>query len=220
MQYVGITIDHRFNQRMGDHKRSNRFKGDEFDVEILERSNNREYIELREEYWISKLDTFNNGLNDTPSGKGWGHRSPNFTTFGYVYSDSSRKLMSESAKSRAKREGFSIRSERSVNNWKQEEYRNKQIQARKGKRLKKPKLSDNQVDEIRNKWNKEKKQIAKELIPINERRMEINSGWRKITPESTFARKYHNEYGVSWKLIENIILNKSRIKKLPLICKS
>ena len=75
-------------------------------------------LKEREEYWINSLDTFNNGLNESPSGKGCGHNSPNFTTLGYKFSDEQRKKMSESAKKRAKREGFDIRSKRSKENCK------------------------------------------------------------------------------------------------------
>ena len=67
-------------QRMGDHKRSKRFRDDEFIIEILEKSADRQYINEREEYWIQKLDTYKNGLNESWSGKGYGHNSSNFTT--------------------------------------------------------------------------------------------------------------------------------------------
>ena len=83
---------------MGDHKRSNRFKNDEFDVTVLEESVDRNYIEQREEYWIEKLDTWKNGLNESSSGKGYGHNSPNFTTLGYKFTDVQREKMSKSAK--------------------------------------------------------------------------------------------------------------------------
>ena len=47
-QYVGITIERRMKQRIGDHKRSKRFRNDEFTIEILEKSLDRSYIEQRE----------------------------------------------------------------------------------------------------------------------------------------------------------------------------
>ena len=219
-QYVGITIQRRFKIRMGDHKRSNRFKGDDFDVQILEESNDRNYIEGREEYWINSLDTFNNGLNESPSGKGCGHNSPNFTTLGYKFSDEQRKKMSESAKKRAKREGFHIRSKRSKENCKNPEYIRKQKESKSGKRLRPPKLTDNQVDEIRDTFAKELDKIKEELIPINEERRKKNSGWKPITPYSTFARKYCEYYNVTAKCIADIVSGKTRTERLPSIYKS
>lgn len=205
---------------MGDHKRSNRFKGDEFEVQILEESYDRNYIEGREEYWIEELDTYQNGLNESPSGKGYGHNSPNFTTLGYKFSDEQRDRMSKSAKERAKREGFEVRSKRSKDNYKDPEYLKKQKQSKSGKRLRPPKLSDNQVDEIRDTFAKELEEIQQEINHVNEKRRKKNSGWRPITPYSTFARKYCDYYNVSAKCIENIVSGKSRTERLPSIYKS
>lgn len=112
-QYVGITIDRRLKNRMAQHAHSKRFKGHTFTYEILLEDENRSTVEDAEEATIIKLDTFHNGLNSTIGGKGHGHNSSNFSTFGYKFSDESKKKMSDSAKNRAENEGFETRSNRS-----------------------------------------------------------------------------------------------------------
>jgi hypothetical protein len=112
-QYVGITIDYRIKNRMAQHAHSKRFNGHSFTYEILLESESRKDIEEAEEMAIINLDTFRNGLNSTQGGKGHGHNSSNFSTFGYKFSDEAKKKMSDAAKNRAAAEGFNIRSERS-----------------------------------------------------------------------------------------------------------
>lgn len=213
--YVGITLKRRLKQRMGYHKRSKRFRGIGFDYEILEESTDRSYIEKQEEYWIQELDTYNNGLNDSPSGKGWGHNSPNFTTLGFVFSDESRKKMSESAKKRAAEEGFEIRSQRSKSNWDNPEYVEKQKDVRKGKRLGPLKISDEQVNNIRDHYKKEYDSLIEHCKKINEERHKKNPSWRKTNPGVEFGKLYQNQYGCSSKQLENIVLWKTRTKVLP-----
>jgi len=211
--YVGITLKRRLKQRMGDHKRSKRFKGIGFDCEILEESIDRSYIEKQEEYWIRKLDTYNKGLNESPSGKGWGHNSPNFTTLGFTFSDTSRKKMSESAKKRAVEEGSEVRSQRSKDNWNHPEYRAKQTQIRKGKRLRPPKISDEQVIQMRAHYEKEKKECIREIQEYNDTAKK--RGWSLKTSSSHFARKYSDFYNCSNVAIKGIIEWKTRTKILP-----
>ena len=198
---------------MGDHKRSKRFRGIGFDYEILEESTDRSYIEKQEEYWIQKLDTYNNGLNESPSGKGWGHNSPNFSTLGFVFSDESRKKMSESAKKRAIKEGFEVRSQRSKDNYKDPEYLAKQKKAKKGKRLRPPKISDEQVVQMREHYEKEKKQCGEEIQEYND--IAKKRGWPLKTPSSYFARKYSGFYNCSNVAIKGIIEWKTRTEILP-----
>lgn len=200
---------------MGDHKRSKRFKEDSFDIKILEEDSSRDYIEQREEYWIKELDTFKNGLNESWSGKGCGHRSPNFTTLGYVFSEESRKKMSTSAKKRAKEEGFEVRSQRSKDNFKNPEYVAKQVAAKKGKRLRPPKLSDEQVVEIRDFYESILFQLKKECEVINEERHNKNPSWKKTNEAQLFGRKYSGHYGVSLVLLRDIVLWKTRTINLP-----
>ena len=198
---------------MGDHKRSKRFRDIGFDYEILEESIDRSYIEKQEEHWIQKLDTYNNGLNESPSGKGWGHNSSNFTTLGFTFSDESRKKMSESAKKRAVKEGFEVRSQRSRDNYKNPEYLAKQIKAKKGKRLRPPKISDELVIQMRSHYEKEKKKCAEEIQEYNDTAKK--KGWPLKTTSSHFARKYSHFYNCSNVAIKGIIEWKTRTKVLP-----
>jgi len=207
-------------QRFGDHKRSKRFKDCGFDYQILEESADRSYIERQEEHYINKYDTYQNGLNESPQGKGWGHNSSNFTTLGYVFSDESRQKMSLAAKKRAQREDPRLRSTRSKNNWLNPVYAKKQSDARKEKRLRPLKVSDENVAEIRALYEQEKHQIEKQLIVINEERKRKNAGWKPLKVHSEFAKKYCNKYNVTKNFIVGVVLWKTRTKVLPSICKS
>lgn len=217
-QYVGITIERRMKQRMGDHKRSKRFRNDEFTIEILEKSLDRSYIEQRESELIEELDTYNNGLNESPSGKGYGHNSKNFTTLGYIFSEESRKKMSESAKKRGG--GPEQMREISLNQWSDPKIRKHHSEIRKGKRLRKPKLSDEIVVEIRLFYESIKDQLEKECRDINEERNKKNSSWKKTNTAQLFGNKYSEKYSVSNTLLRDIVLWKTRTKVLPSICKS
>ena len=201
-----------------DHKRSERFRDDDFIVEILEKNEDRSFIDEREEYWIRELDTFNNGLNKCPSGKGYGHNSPNFTTLGFVFSEESRKKMSESAKKR----GGCPEQMRviALNQWKDPEKRKHHSEVRKGKRLRKVILSDETVAEIRALYESIKPQLQEECDIINEERHRKNPGWRKISTAQLFAKTHCENYSVSDTLIYNIVLGKWRTKILPSLCKS
>lgn len=201
-------------QRMGDHKRSKRFRNDEFEISILEKSSNREYINEREAHWIKKLDTFNKGLNESWTGKGSGHNSPNFTTLGYIFSDESRKKMSESAKKRADPEKLR---QISINQWKDPKLRKHHSEIRKGKRLRKPKLSDETVIEIRSFYESIKDQLEKECDVINEERHKKNSSWKKTNPAQLFGNKYSEKYSVSNTLLKDIVLWKTRTQIFPQI---
>lgn len=203
---------------MGDHKRSNKFKNIGFDYKILEESTDRNYIEKREEYWIKRLKTFTEGLNSTILGKGYGHNSPRFTTLGYTFSEDSRKKMSEAAKRRGG--GSEQMRELSLNQWKDPKMRKHHSDIRKGKRLRKPKLSDEIVAEIRNRYKIEYDILMNEVMVINEERHKKNPSWNKVTPHRHFANKYAKEYGVSNTLLVGIVTNKTRTEILPCICKS
>lgn len=197
---------------MGDHKRSKRFIGHEFDIRILEESFDRSYIENRETYYISVYDTFNNGLNDTETGKGWGHSSPKFNTLGYTFSEESRKKMSESAKKRCIA-NLEAMSERSKKTWENEEYRKHQSKVRQGKRLRPPKLSDESVNEIRVLYNSLIKSYEQRCEDYNKEAVKL--GRMLSTPHGIFAKEYHEKYNVSPTTIKNIVLNKIRTKILP-----
>jgi len=201
---------------MADHQRSCRFSDDTFTVEILMESIDRAVIELAESEYISLYNTHCNGLNYTKCGKGYGHDSPNFTTIGYIYSDESRKKMSDSAKIRCKRDHTKM-VDRSKANWNNAEYRKSQEGKRKGKRLHPPKLSDETVQKIRDRYEAEMLQCANDIIEYNT--LAKKRGWPQKTPSSYFATSRCAEYDVSSVTIKNIVENKTRTKILPAIYK-
>lgn len=202
---------------MYDHSIGEVFKDDEFNIEILGSYDTRAECEERESYFVESLNTYLDGLNKSKYGKGHNHESPNFTTLNYKYSDESKRKMSDSAKKRALREGFEIRSEASKKSWSNggEAYRQHMSDVRKGRRLRKPKLSDNQVADIRAKWIEEMKLFEERATGINEERKKKNSGWALSSGQSLFSKHYAEIYGVSNTLIRDIILNKCRTKVLP-----
>ena len=189
-----------------------------FDYEILEESTDRSFIEGREEYWIDKLDTFNNGLNESPSGKGYGHNSPNFTTLGYVFTDEQRGNMSAAARERARKEGFNVRSGRSKKNWEDADYAKRQSDVRKGKRLRPPKLSDEEVDQIKHMYNEQIDDLIEENQIWNKQAK--LKGWKQRTLEGAFFDKNKHLFNVSKPTIVNIVKGLCRTQKLPSIYKS
>jgi len=103
-QYIGTTDQNNFSGRMACHRRSARYRGTSFSIEILLTGPTTDVL-VQEGAFIEKYDTLHpNGLNLTKSGKGCGHNSPEFTTRGYKYSAASRKKMSNSAKERCRRQ--------------------------------------------------------------------------------------------------------------------
>lgn len=130
--YVGICLTRRIRQRMNSHRVSKRFKEWSFDLRILEELVSRDEALERELYWISKLDTYNNGLNGTKSGSGYGHGSPDFTTLGFTFSEESKRKMSASRKAwLSSPEGRKQSSEVSKRKWENPEFREKQMAKRK-----------------------------------------------------------------------------------------
>jgi len=208
----------RMRQRINSHKIDQRFCDDEFDVQVLEESEDRSYIERMEEEYIKKYDTYNNGLNKSKSGKGYGHNSPKFNTLGYQFTEEQRKNMSKAAKKRAQREGHEKRSENCRKPWLDPKYRKHQSNVRKNKRLTPPKISDDQVDEIRKIWDEERSSIQESLVKYNEKQRSL--GRMEMTPEGHFSQKYAPHYNVTPVTIKNIITWKSRTKVLPAIYKS
>ena len=203
---------------MNSHKIDERFRDDEFDVQVLEESKDRSYIEKMEEEYIKKYDTYDNGLNKSRGGKGYGHNSPKFNTLGYQFTEEQRRNMSEAAKKRAQREGHEKRSEICKKGWLDPKHREHQSNVRKNKRLTPPKISDDQVDEIRKMWEEERPSITESLVEYNEKQKSL--GRMELSPEGHFSRKYASQYNVTPVTIKNIITWKSRTKVLPAIYKS
>lgn len=214
LPYVGITSKNRLKIRIGAHKRSERFAGIGFSTEILDESSDRTYIEKREEYWIEKYDSFHNGLNCTKEGKGYSN-SALFTTNGFKFSEESKAKMSKAAKSEKRSEHMrKICSEM----WADPEKRKHHSEVRKGKRLRRPKLTDLKVEEIRKHFNTIKDLLQPEVNKINEERHKKNSSWKKTNCEILFAQKFYQQYGVTSTCIALIVKNKTRTESLPSIC--
>lgn len=96
--YIGTTNDGvGLKNRISCHRCSDRFKGHNFVVDIIESDVDYDYIQKMEEYYIKKFDSFYNGLNESIDGKG-NHMALNFTTKGYKFSKNTRKKMSLSKK--------------------------------------------------------------------------------------------------------------------------
>lgn len=215
-RYVGITIDDRMSNRMSQHRSSANFVNDSFSIEVLEESTDRSYIESREGHWISEYNTFNDGLNKTAHGKGHGHDSPAFSTLDHVFSDESRKKMSDSAKARCRSaEWKKKQSSISAQLWVDPAYREKQIKKRKGKRLRAPKLSDHQVAEIRDRWSREKDHWTVVAKTYNQDHGRHGSAAKK--PHSLFCEHIQKDYGVTLTTLSGIVRNKCRLKSIPQI---
>ena len=204
---------------MYDHAKSKKFNW-EFDIVVLDSYSTRSESEEAEEKFIEEYDTYYNGLNATKGGKGWGHNSPKFTTLGYKYSEESKRKMSESAKARAEREGFEQRSIASKRGWENggEEYRKHMSDIRKGKRLRKPKLTDDQVEEIRKDFEKQKDSLEKELnelIPKYKKK-----GWKQPSIIGLYYKHNKDKWKVSNVLIAGIIKGTHRKCPLPSLYQS
>lgn len=81
-QYIGqtaVSLEERFRMHCVDAKKDrnkdrklysamNKYGYAAFNIEELEAVEDKRVLNLREIYWIEKLDTFNNGYNETKGG--------------------------------------------------------------------------------------------------------------------------------------------------------
>jgi hypothetical protein len=103
--YIGITSLKNLGNRKWSHKnRKSSMFGENFIVEPIYMSTDREHIEDMEEYFISEYDSYNNGHNLTKTGKGNHNNSERFNTMGYKFSDESKQKM-RVARHRLKEQG-------------------------------------------------------------------------------------------------------------------
>lgn len=189
--YIGTTIKDRIKNRISQHKGSERFRGHTFTLEVLEESTSKEYIDMKEVHYINMFDTINKGLNKSIDGKG-NHLAPNFTTFGYKYSAKSRKKMSQSAKKRIQMLGVPFKGKKHS-----EETINRLSKKRKG-RIFNHKLSQEQYDKIRKDFDLNKHRYS----------VTISKNGKLLTEERQYAQEVCKEYGVSCKMIQNILQKK------------
>lgn len=92
LEYIGITTN--LSKRVSEHKKTERFESGIVNVEVLLECLTYEEAEILEGNFIAKYNTYHDGLNMTPAGKG---RSENckFNTFGLKHSPETRKKMSD-----------------------------------------------------------------------------------------------------------------------------
>lgn len=189
--YIGTTLKHRIKNRISQHKSTQRFKGHDFSFEILEESTSKEYIDMKEVYYINKFDTYKNGLNTSLDGKG-NHNAPSFTTLGHKYSEKSRKKMSESAKKRVARIGIPYKGKTHS-----QETRAHWSTIRKG-RVFQYKIPQETYDQIRLEFEQTKHTYT----------IKVSKNGRKLPIERQFAKAVYLKYKMSVPMIVNIIKKK------------
>ena len=86
-KYVGKTSLMRLKNRMSAHKKDDVFVGHIFKYEILSIADSHDEILEYETHYVQILNTFENGLNKTKHGKGFGHSSSKFTTLGKEFTE-------------------------------------------------------------------------------------------------------------------------------------
>ncbi len=184
--YVGTTDSKNIKNRMYGHKRSNRFEGFTFKYKIIAQSEDEKIHDL-EEYYITKYDSFQNGLNESKDGKG-NHLAPNFTTKGFKFSDASRKKMSVTRK-RLLKEG-KIKMPYFIPN---EEKRLQLSKKRKGIQFAPLKFSDI---------------IMKQLKNLYKSRPKLKSGFIcKNGKIMNYERAFAKKYGPIFKMTPNFVFN-------------
>lgn len=90
LEYVGTTINP--NKRLKEHLRTNRFKSGVSKFEIIDQTDDYQEALKLEESYITKFDTYHNGLNLTPNG-GKLKDDGKFNTFGMKFEDVSKEKM-------------------------------------------------------------------------------------------------------------------------------
>lgn len=90
LEYIGITVD--LNKRLKEHLRTKRFESGISKFEIIDQTNDyQEALKLEEQY-ITKFNTYINGLNLTPNG-GKLKDDGKFNTFGMKFDESTKEKM-------------------------------------------------------------------------------------------------------------------------------
>jgi len=192
-QYIGTTYEDGFKRRMTAHSKSERFDGFSFECEVLENSDDFEYIAGREEYYIKKYDTYLNGLNESVDGKG-NHLCGDFTTKGFIFSEESRMKMRESAKKRIKRDGIPFKGCSHSSDQKE-----KWSRERKGKLPPNTRLTEELVIEIVD--------LFASQPPMENVGLVMKNG-KKMSYVRAFCLKLSNYYGVTPEQMERIIRGK------------
>ena len=189
--YIGTTIMDRLKNRISQHKTTDRFKNHQFYLEIIEYSTSKEYIDMKEEYYIKQLDTYNSGLNESINGKG-NHFSDKFTTLGFKYSKKSRQKMSKSAKNRVAKLGAQFKGKKHSSQTKKNF-----SDIRKGK-IVQYKISKKIYEKIRKEFEATKQNYASF----------ISKNGKILTEQRQFAKNVCKKYNISVNMIVNILNHK------------
>ncbi len=181
-KYIGTTTSVNFYRRMRSHSRG-RFKDRNFSVQLLECGTNPEIFDMEETY-VTKYDTYNNGLNLTRDGKpSTKHRSS-----GYKFSNETRKKMSDIKK----------RDFKPWNKGKSYKMRPEVSEFRKGKQWGPTVLTEEKVVKII--------ELYLERAPLVDDRIgKIQRNGRPFSYEHAFAQKYGEVFEISSARIRQII---------------
>lgn len=210
LEYVGITVN--FKSRMYNHKKSNRFSMGIQHIETLAECDTYEEAERLEEHFIEKYNTYKGGLNTTQDGKGL-NKDVKFNTLGFVFSDETRKKMSESAK---KRGWHGVKKH-------SEETKKYYSLIRRGKpNFKSQKITDEEIDLIVDSYNKNsivfdldfiKKHVKasqREATNLDNIYQMSGKGGSPITPVTLYSYYYADMYNVTPVCIRGYILGTAR----------
>jgi len=209
LSYVGSTCN--FKRRMQAHKRSNRFTIGISEIIILEKCGIADVDKL-EKFYVDKFDTYKNGLNMTPTGRGKSENAK-FSTYGLSHSSSTRKKMKRAWMKR-KQTGFINNNGRTLST----ETKKKMSATRKGicwkKNLKinnteRNKIITNYVDGVI-KFDLEfiksmVKSSQKDIINSLSFGEMISPNGKKLTYETLYAHYVSRLYGVTPQYIKALL---------------
>lgn len=214
LDYIGITIN--FKSRMYAHRKSDRFKMGISNIEILEECGSYQDAETKEVFYIQLYDTYKNGLNVTSDGKGL-NEGAKFNTLGFVFSDSTRKKMSDSAKKRGHHgvKKHTDETKRIISDMKKDK-----------PNYPSQKITDSDVDDMVRSYNESLlrfeidylktlvKASQREIVTIDNIYDMVGKGGNPITPVVLYCHYYAKLYNVTPACIRGYILGtKSRIKQ-------
>jgi predicted GIY-YIG superfamily endonuclease len=90
LEYVGTTVN--LNKRISEHAKTKRFESGILKFEVLDQTEDYQHALSLEEEYISKFDTYKNGLNLTPNG-GKLDDDGKFNTFGMKFDETTKTKM-------------------------------------------------------------------------------------------------------------------------------
>ena len=210
LEYIGISRN--FKTRLQQHQKSNRFKQGIKNIVILSECEDYEEAEKLEEHFITLFDTYRNGLNVTPTGKGK-NKNVKFNTLGHIYSEESRQKMSESAKRRGPH-----------SNRKCSEHTKKKLsEIKRGKaNTKCQKITDKDIDMIVTNYNNLAvmydlefvktlvKKTQRDSVTLDNMYQMIGTNGKQINPITIYSHYYSRVYNVTASCIRRYITGAKR----------